>query len=71
MRKTPVDATISQAEIDQRSRESRRRLENVEALLVPRIRTTRSWLNLCLNPLLRCRPSGLLSRHRPTLSSKY
>ena len=34
---------VSQAEIDQRSREARRHLENVEARLVSGIRTTR-WL---------------------------
>jgi len=41
--------TISQAEIDQRSREARRHLEDIEALLVPGIRTTRWWVGVPLH----------------------
>jgi hypothetical protein len=50
-------ATISQAEIDQRSREARRHLEDIEALLVPGIRTTRWWVSVPLQRLkFRIRP---------------
>jgi hypothetical protein len=59
MSKTLQGPTIPQAEIDQRSRESRRRQENVEALLVPGIRATRFWVNQRLYPLLKRRPSTL------------
>jgi hypothetical protein len=46
--------TISQAEIDRRSREARRHLEDIEALLVPGIRTTRWWISLSM-PRLKVR----------------
>ena len=71
MAKGLLSATISRAEIDQRSRQSLRHLEHVEVLLVPGFRMTRSWMNLWLNPLLRCWPGALLGRHGPTASSKY
>jgi hypothetical protein len=57
MSKTLQSPTIPQAEIDQRSRESRRRLENVEARLVPGIRATRSWVNQRLYPFLKRHPA--------------
>jgi len=54
-------AASSQAEIDQRSREARLRLEQMEALLVPGIRRTRGWISLPLQRLtvrIRPRPNG-------------
>jgi len=49
--------TIPRAEIDQRSREARRHLADIEALLVPGIRTTRWWVSVPLQRLkLRIRP---------------
>jgi hypothetical protein len=70
MAKAPLPATISRAEIDQRSRESRRRQQNVEALLVSTLPTTGSRVKRRLTPLLRRRPSVLMARCGPTLSSK-
>ena len=43
---------VSQAEIDQRSREARRHLEDIEARLVSGIRTTRWWGSLRLRRLI-------------------
>ena len=42
----------SQAEIDRRSRETRRHLENIEARLVSDIRTTHWWSGLRLPRLV-------------------
>lgn len=44
-------ATVSQAEVDQRSREARLRLEYIEALLVPGIRVGQSRLRLSVRRL--------------------
>ena len=45
MPKALLGSTISRAEINQRSRESCRRLQHLETLLVPGIRATWSWVN--------------------------
>jgi len=56
---------VSQAEVDQRSREARRHLEDVEARLVSGIRTTRWWGGLWLRRLIvrLCRPSEPVADH--------
>jgi len=61
MPKPLIGSTISQAEINQRSRESRRRLQNLEALLVPGIRATRSWVNRRPHYFSPANPAPLLS----------
>jgi hypothetical protein len=44
MPKTLWSPSAPKVEVDQRSRETRLRVERVERLLVPRARPTRSWL---------------------------
>jgi hypothetical protein len=58
MPKTFWSPSAPKVEVDQRSRETRLRVERVERLLVPRVRPTRSWLRQVIFQLQRRRRSS-------------